>query len=117
MANPEVSDEVCRPRVSYAYRSEAPSLRVSVTYLLNNESYASSNFAMTDESEAQDLNVLTDDRHLTVFEPYPMPCSELSVAVQSFACRTGGPNGEDFPCPARAFVGTEMFASFIERAD
>ena len=70
--------------------------------------------ALIDRSEPGDLGILTADETLSMFDPYDMPCSELSVKFHELTCRSGPDGDVDTPCPATAFVGTDMFASFTE---
>ncbi|MDJ0921481.1 MAG: hypothetical protein QNI84_10150 [Henriciella sp.] len=113
-ANPETPEGQCNPNVAYAYRSDLESIRLNVTYLINGESFASSGFAIIDTSEDGEGDVLAATTPLSLFDPYDMPCSDLSVSLHELTCRTGAESDETMPCPAAAFVGTDLFASFAE---
>ncbi|MEO0549172.1 MAG: hypothetical protein AAFZ91_04565 [Pseudomonadota bacterium] len=111
--NPEVADGQCNPLVEYALRSEDPALRLNVAYLIDDETFASSGFAIVDRSDDGDLNILTASDTMSMFDPFEGACSDITVKVHDFTCQAGE-SDENVPCPDTAFVGTDMFASFTE---
>jgi len=109
-ANPEIEEGMCNPNVHYALRTTDESIRLNVNYEIVDQSLSGSGFAIFN---ADGTGVATGSSELNIFDPYPLPCSELSIRVSDLVCIYGDQDDGE-TCPNPVYEGTEMFASFRE---
>ena len=107
-ANPDIAADACNPNIRYAMRTTQESVLLSVNFEVVDQSISGSGLAIFD---ADQTGVATNTGELNMFDPYPLPCSELTVRVMEITCRKDDEDPGD-PCPNPVFEGTEMFASF-----
>ena len=107
-ANPEIEDGQCNPNVHYAMRTTEETILLNVNFEVVDQGLTGSGLAIFDEEKT---GVAKNTGEFTMFDPYPMPCSELSVRVSDLTCRLEDQDSGAL-CPNPVFEGTDMFASF-----
>ena len=109
-ANPDIAEGMCNPIVHYAMRTTDESIRLNVNYEVVDQSLSGSGFAIFNADQS---GVATGSSELNMFDPYPLPCSELTVRVSDLTCIYGDQDDGE-TCPNPVYEGTEIFASFRE---
>jgi len=109
-ANPEIAEGMCNPIVHYALRTTEESIRLNVNYEIVDQSLSGSGFAIFNSEQT---GVATGSNELNIFDPYPLPCSELSIRVSDLTCIYDDQDDGEI-CPNPVYEGTDMFASFRE---
>jgi hypothetical protein len=112
-ANPDLEDGQCNPNVHYALRTTEEFILLNANYEVVDQNLTGSGISL---SNADGSGVATVRAELSMFDAYPMACSELSVRTQDLKCRTETDDQTDI-CPSVVYEGTEMFASFRELPD
>ena len=112
-ANPDLEDGQCNPNVHYALRTTEEFILLNANYEVVDQNLTGSGISL---SNADGSGVATVTAELSMFDAYPMACSELSVRTQDLKCRTETDDQTDI-CPSVVYEGTEMFASFRELPD
>ena len=107
-ANPNIAEDQCNPNVHYAMRTTEEGILLNVNFEVVDQSLSGSGLAIFD---AEQTGVATNTGELNMFDPYPLPCSELTVRVSEITCRLDDQD-DGGPCPNPVFEGTEMFADF-----
>ena len=107
-ANPEIEDGTCNPNVHYAMRTAGETILINANFEVVDQNLTGSGLAIFDDDET---GVARNTGELNMFDPYPVPCSELSVRVQELTCRKDDSDAGT-QCPNPVFEGTEMFANF-----
>ena len=107
-ANPEIAEDQCNPNVHYALRSTEETVLLNVNFEVVDQGITGSGLAIFDEEKT---GVVKNTGEFTMFDPYPMPCSELSIRVTDLTCRLEGQDSGEL-CPNPVYEGTDMFASF-----
>ncbi|MFN3214176.1 MAG: hypothetical protein ACE37M_13815 [Henriciella sp.] len=107
-ANPDIAEGQCNPNVHYAMRTTEESILLNVSIEVVDQNLSGSGLAIFD---AEQSGVATNTGELNMFDPYPLPCSELTVRVSEITCRANDQDAGE-PCPNPVFEGTEMFADF-----
>lgn len=107
-ANPDVEDGQCNPIVHYALRTEEEVILLNANYEVVGQNLSGSGLALFKQD---DPDIARNSGELNMFDPYPLPCSELQVRVSDMSCRLEDDN-DSAPCPDPVFEGTEMFGSF-----
>ncbi|MEL6691568.1 MAG: hypothetical protein AAFQ12_00845 [Pseudomonadota bacterium] len=107
-ANPEIEDGMCNPNVHYAMRTTEEAIFLNVNYEVVDQNLSGSGFAIIN---AEQSGIAKATSELSMFDPYPLPCSELTVRAMDLTCRLEDENDGE-TCPNPVFEGTEMFASF-----
>ena len=109
-ANPDVAEGECNPNVHYALRTAEEFILLNANYEVVDHNLTGSGTSLVNEEGS---GVARTTIELSMFDTYPVPCSELSVKAQELTCRTED-NADSAPCPSPQFEGTDMFASFRE---
>ncbi|MEL6723994.1 MAG: hypothetical protein AAFP81_15145 [Pseudomonadota bacterium] len=107
-ANPEIEDGQCNPNVHYAMRTTEETILLNVNFEVVDQGITGSGLAIFDEEKT---GVARNTGELNMFDPYPMPCSDLSIRVSDLTCRLEDQDSGEL-CPNPVYEGTEMFASF-----
>lgn len=107
-ANPDIEDGQCNPNVHYALRTEEDYVRLNANYEVVDHNLTGAGGSLFNENAS---GIARTTIELNVFDPYPVPCSELHVRVQQLSCATDR-EPDSVPCPTPKFEGTDMFASF-----
>lgn len=106
--NTDLAEDQCNPIVHYA-------LRTTEDYILLNANFEVVDHNLTGTgaslSNRDGTGIATVDADLSMFDVYPVACSELSVRTQDLKCRTEADSDTDI-CPSVMFEGTDIFASF-----
>ncbi|MEO0450797.1 MAG: hypothetical protein AAFZ74_10820 [Pseudomonadota bacterium] len=107
-ANPEIEDGQCNPNVHYAMRTTEETILLNVNFEVVDQGITGSGLAIFDEEKT---GVARNTGELNMFDPYPMPCSDLSIRVSDLTCRLEDQDSGEL-CPNPVYEGTEIFASF-----
>ncbi|MEL7111592.1 MAG: hypothetical protein AAGK93_01470 [Pseudomonadota bacterium] len=107
-ANPEIEDGQCNPNVHYAMRTTEETILLNVNFEVVDQGITGSGLAIFDEEKT---GVARNTGELNMFDPYPMPCSDLSIRVSDLTCRLEDQDSGEL-CPNPVYEGTDMFASF-----
>lgn len=107
-ANLAVPEGQCNPNVHYALRTEEEYVRLNANFEVVDQNLTGAGGSLVNEDES---GIARTTMELNVFDPYPLPCSELHVRVQGLSCTTDS-DPDSVPCPTPQFEGTDMFASF-----
>jgi len=107
-ANPEIEDGQCNPNVHYAMRTTEETILLNVNFEVVDQGITGSGLAIFDEEKT---GIARNTGELNMFDPYPMPCSDLSIRVSDLTCRLEDQDSGEL-CPNPVYEGTEMFASF-----
>lgn len=107
-ANAEIPDGQCNPNVHYAMRTTEEFILLNANYEVVDQSLTGSGASLVNEDGS---GVARTTIELSMFDPYPVACSDLNLRVQELTCRTED-DSDRAPCPSPKFVGTEMFGSF-----
>ena len=107
-ANPDAEEGTCNPKVHYAMRTGGKTILINANFEVVDQNLSGSGLAIFDEDET---GVARNTGELTMFEPYPVACSELSIRVQDLTCRSED-SDVGAQCPNPVYEGTDMFASF-----
>lgn len=106
--NPDLTEGECNPNVLYAMRTEEEAILLNVNFEVNRADITGSGLAIFDREQT---GVATNTGELNMFDPYPMPCSDLTLRVMDLTCRTEDESDAQ-ACPNPVYEGTDMFASF-----
>jgi hypothetical protein len=112
-ANTELPEGQCNPNVHYALRTSEEYILLNANFEVVDHNLTGSGASLVNQD---DSGIAVTTIELNMFDPYPVPCSELQVKVQDLTCRTED-NADSTPCPNPMYEGTEMFASFRELPD
>ena len=112
-ANAELPEGQCNPNVHYALRTSEEYILLNANFEVVDHNLTGSGASLVNQD---DSGIAVTTIELNMFDPYPVPCSELQVKVQDLTCRTEE-NGDNTPCPNPVYEGTDMFASFRELPD
>ncbi len=107
-ANPDIEEGQCNPNVHYALRTSEEFILINANYEVVDQSLTGSGASLINEDGS---GIALTTIELNMFDPYPLPCSELTVRVSDLTCRTED-DPDSTPCPNPQFEGTDMFASF-----
>lgn len=107
-ANPNLEPGQCNPNIQYALRTDEEFILINANYEVVDQSITGTGASLNNE-DGSGIALTTSE--LNMFDPYPLPCSELTVRVMDLTCRTET-DVDSTPCPNPQFEGTEMFASF-----
>ena len=107
-ANPDIAEGMCNPNVHYAMRTTEETILLNVNFEVVDQGITGSGLAIFDAAQT---GVAKNTGDFNMFDPYPIPCSELTVRVSDLTCRLEDQDDGE-PCPNPVFEGTEMFASF-----
>lgn len=106
--NPDIAEGTCNPNVHYAMRIGGETILINANFEVVDRSLSGAGLAIFEQDET---GIARNTGELTMFDPYPVACSELSVRVQDLSCRSEDSDA-GAQCPNPVFEGTEMFASF-----
>ena len=109
-ANPDIEEGQCNPNVHYALRTDEEYILFSANYEVGDQKLSGSGASLFNEDDG---GIATTTMELSMFDAYPVPCSELQIRSQEFSCRTEQDEDTNV-CPAQQYEGTEMFAAFRE---
>ncbi|MEO0607997.1 MAG: hypothetical protein AAFY82_07180 [Pseudomonadota bacterium] len=112
-ANPDIEPGQCNPKVHYALRTEEAFILFNANYEVVDQNLTGSGASLVNEAES---GIAQTTIELSMFDAYPVPCSELEVRAQQFTCRTETDDSTNL-CPSEQYEGTEIFAAFRERPD
>lgn len=107
-ANADVEDGQCNPIVHYALRTDEELILLNANYEVVGQNLSGSGLALFKQD---DPDIARNSGELNMFDPYPLPCSELQVRVMDLSCRLEDAD-DSKPCPDPIYEGTEMFGSF-----
>ena len=107
-ANADLPEDQCNPNVHYALRTSEEYILLKANFEVVDHNLTGSGASLANE-DASGIAVTTIE--LTMFDAYPVPCSELEVRVQDLTCRTED-DADSAPCPNPVYEGTELFAAF-----